>query len=204
MSRQAAEHALKFMINPEVEGGVRVLFVRDTEILELIHNTPWIAHSLAQFDFETARVENGPPEPVRLASGEPMEMVAGDAAGGAFMLVGKADPWPVVYVGSEGEGGLIAHSLRDALALVVGLSSIHDAMCFPAGEAGGARLREWLERADAELRADWSEIDDERARLRAALGLPEPWGLLEGMQAAQSDEAYRPINEEDEPFESML
>lgn len=89
-------------------------------LLEQIRNTPWIADLLAQFDFDLERVINGPCEPVRLPDGGALEMIAGDAGGGAFLLADPVDgDRPVVYAGSEGEGGLIAPGLREALALVV-------------------------------------------------------------------------------------
>jgi hypothetical protein len=154
---------------------------------------------LRDFDFDLERTANGPVEPVRLESGEPLEMVAGDAAGGAFMLVGTGDPHPVVYVGSEGTGGLIATGLRDALALVVGLSSIHDATAFEYG----ADLRASLAAADAELREDWPDLDADRQRLREALDLPDAHGLLEALHRAAADERFRPINAEGDRFDSM-
>jgi hypothetical protein len=92
---------------------------------------------LALFDFDVARATEGPIEPVTLPGGEPLEAVAGDASGGSFLLIGEGAARPVLYVGSEGEGGLIATSLREALALIVGVSSLHDATAFPIHEDGG-------------------------------------------------------------------
>ncbi|MEV0729875.1 hypothetical protein [Polymorphospora sp. NPDC050346] len=178
--------------------------MRDDELLGLIRDTPWIAELLADFDFDTGRVENGPPEPVRLPNGAPLEMVAGDASGGAFLLAGTGDRRPVVYAGSEGQGGLVAAGLRDALALVVGLPSIHDALGVPVGEDGGRKLRAWLAEADDEIREDLPDLDADRARLRAALDLPEADGLLEALHAAAADEAYRPVSDRGDRYESML
>ncbi|WP_157408500.1 hypothetical protein [Actinoplanes sp. N902-109] len=78
---------------------------------------------------------------------------------------------PVLYVGSEGEGGLIATNLRDALALIVGVSSLQDATPFPIDD-GGRRLLDFLARTDDEIREVWPELDDDRDRVRLALGLP--------------------------------
>ena len=176
----------------------------DLDLLDLIRATGWIADLLAEFDFDIARVVNGPPEPVRLPGGEPLEMVAGDAAGGAFLLVGAGRNRPVLYVGSEGEGGLVATNLRDALALVVGLPSLHDATAIPFDEDAGAPLRTWLAAADKEIRQEWSTLDDDRARLREALDLPAASGLLAALQAAAADERYRPVSEHGDRYESML
>lgn len=179
--------------------------MRDVDLLKLIQETPWIADLLARFDFDLARVVNGPVEPVHLANGEPLEMIAGDASGGAFMLTGTdGEMRPVVYVGSEGEGGLIATGLRDALALVVGLSSLHDAVAIPLADNAGVLLRTGLAQADDEIRQDWPELDADRARLREALDLPTADSLLESLQAAAADDDYRPVNDNGDEYESML
>lgn len=175
----------------------------DRELLRLIRSEAWISELLVWFDFDLDRAANGPAEVVHLPGGEPLEMVAGDASGGAFLLVGSPDrDRPVVYAGSEGEGGLIAPDLRTALALVVGLSSIHDATSMPLGD--GVRLREWLRHVDDEIRDDRPGLDGNRARLREALGLPEADGLLEMLHAAAADERYRPVSEHGDVYDSML
>lgn len=179
--------------------------MRDEDLLGLIRDTPWIAELLDRFDFDLDRVVNGPPEPVQLPGGVPLEMVAGDASGGAYLLAGAAGAnRPVVYVSSEGQGGLIAADLRTALALVVGLSSIHDAFSVPVDADGGRALRTWLARTDDEVREDLPELDTDRARLREALDLPAADGLLEALHAAAADEAYRPVSEAGDEYESML
>lgn len=181
----------------------------DRALLDQILTTPWIAELLAEFDFDVSRVANGPVEQVHLAGGESLEMVAGDGSGGAFMLVGSGAVGsgaqrPVVYVGSEGEGGLIATSLRDALALVVGLSSIHDATSKPFGEDGG-ELRAWLDEADEYIRDDWPQLDADRDRLREALDLPPADNeLLAALHRCAADEDHRPISDVGDRYSSML
>lgn len=176
----------------------------DAALLRLIRDTPWIADLLVEFDFDLDRAADGPVEPVHLANGEPLEMIAGDAAGGAFMLAGSGDRRPVVYVGSEGEGGLISTSLHDALALVVGLPSLCDATAVPFDDDGGERLRTWLAKADDEIREDRPELDTERQRLREALDLPAADGLLEALHRAAADEDHRPISDAGDRYQSML
>jgi hypothetical protein len=179
--------------------------VTDQELLDMIHGTPWIADLLTLFDFEIARAADGPIEPVTLPGGEQLETIAGDGSGGSFLLVGAATARPVLYVGSEGEGGLVATNLRDALALVVGVSSLHDATTFPVDEDGGWLLRDFLVRTDDEIREDWPELDDDRDRLRETLDLPPvDVALLRSLQSAAADIAYRPINEQGNRFRPML
>lgn len=130
-------------------------------------------------------------------------MIAGDASGGAFMLVGSGSRRPVVYVGSEGEGGLIATGLRDALALVVGLPTLHDAMTVSLRD-DGEWLRASLAEEDEGLREEWPELDADRLRLREALGLPTADGLLEMLHRAAADEDYRPISDAGDRYSSMV
>ena len=131
-------------------------------------------------------------------------MIAGDAGGGAFLLApSTGDSWPLVYAGSEGSGGLIADNLRDGLALVVGLSSIQDAMSRPYHPDHGATLRAWLAKADEEIRQYWPGLDDARARLREALELPPADGLLAALQEAAADVRFLPVSEHGS-YESLL
>jgi len=177
----------------------------DDDLLRQIRETRWIADLLVDFDFDLGRVANGPAESVHLAEGGALEMIAGDAAGGAFMLAGAVDGRrPVVYAGSEGSGGLIAAGLREALALVVGLSSIHDATTVPIDGDGGRRLRELLAETDTEIREDWPSLDADRARLREALQLGEADALLESLHTAAADDRYRPVSDRGDVYESML
>ncbi|GIE81823.1 hypothetical protein Aph02nite_77730 [Actinoplanes philippinensis] len=177
----------------------------DRRLLDTIHSTPWISDLLTLFDFEVARAADGTIEPVTLASGEPLEAVAGDSTGGCFLLVGTGDARPVLYVGSEGEGGLVAGSLRDALALVVGVSSLHDATTFPAEQNDGRDLRTFLDRADEEIRDNQPDLDTNRDLLRGALGLPSVDDtLLRALQAAAADFGYRPLNGRGDHLRPML
>jgi hypothetical protein len=179
--------------------------VTDRELLDMIHGTPWIADLLTHFDFEVARAADGPIEPVTLPGSEPMEAIAGDASGGCFLLVGTGVVRPVLYIGSEGEGGLVATSLRDALSLVVSVSSLHDATAFPIDQDGGRALRAFLARADDEIREDRPELNDDRDRLREALGLsPADDALLRSLQTAAADIGYRPINDRGDRLRPML
>lgn len=177
----------------------------DLELLDIIRGTPWVDDLLTLFDFEVARAADGPVEPVTLPGGEPLEVIAGDGSGGSFLLVGTGEARPVLYVGSEGEGGLVATSLRDALTLVVGVSSLHDATTFPVDEDGGRALLAFLARTDDEIRADRPGFDDDRARLREALALPRAGlELLRSLQAAAADTGYRPVNADGDRLRPML
>ena len=174
--------------------------IRVIDLLAQIRATPWLAALLAsRFDFDLTRVD--PVEPVHLASGDALEPIAGDASGGTFL---RTPAGAVVYAGSEGVGGLIASNLREALALVVGLPSLHDALARPYDDG----LRAYLARCDDEIRRDDEALgrptlDDARARVRDALDLPPAEDVLAGLHAGAVDETYRPISEHG-PYDPML
>ncbi|MBV1853119.1 hypothetical protein [Catellatospora tritici] len=171
-----------------------------TDLLARIHATPGLAELLAwRFDFDLTRTDSV--EQVHLAGGEPLTPIAGDASGGTFLLTPSG---AVVYAGSEGEGGLVAHSLRDALALRVGLPSLHDALALPLGDELLRSLAEADDfiREDDAMDPDGQTLDEARAHARQALDLPHADGLLAALHAAAADEAYRPISEHG-PYEPM-
>jgi hypothetical protein len=168
--------------------------VRDDEILAAARHDPALRKLLRDLDFDLDRVENGPVEQVRFPGGPGWEMIAGDASGGAFLRLADGG---IAYVGSEGEGGLIASGLRDALALIAGVSSIHDALSQPYGPALLASLAD----ADDEIRADRPTLDADRARVREAFGLPA--ADLEGLHRAAADDRYRPVSDAGDEYESM-
>lgn len=142
----------------------------DPDILQAIRQDPQLADLLAQVcEFDLARGEHG--EPVRLSSGQPLEGVAGDFAGGTFFLCGAPQSTrPVLYASSEGQAGLIGRSLTEALQIMVGLPSWWDCLKF----AGGGDLTV-MEATAAHLKRDQlkdqPEIADQRTQVATALSL---------------------------------
>lgn len=163
-------------------------------LLEQIRQDPRLAEQLAvHFDFDVTSLD--PVEEVWLADGVRLTPIAGDSAGGTFL---QTPSGAVVYAGSEGEGGLIAHTLRDALGLVVGLPSLHDALSRPLGDD----LTAWLASCDDEIREDFPELDATRTEVREALDLPAVDTLVAALHAAAADVSFRPIGEHG-PYDSM-
>ncbi|WP_037911175.1 hypothetical protein [Actinacidiphila yeochonensis] len=101
-------------------------------LLSLVQNAPEIGLLLrSSFHFDIGRKHHG--EGMRLASGAPLEPIAGESAGGAYFLCAEQDGRrPVVFASSEGEGGLIADDLADALEIIIGLEW-HDCLSFSGG-----------------------------------------------------------------------
>lgn len=178
----------------------------DDEILDLVRRTPWLDGLLARCEFELARAAHGPVEPIRLAGGEPLEMIAGDGGGGAYLSVGTPGPVrPVVYASSEGRGGKIADSLSAALALVAGVPGhVSEATCHRLDDGGGELLA-YLSRVEADEHDYWPEAADARARIRQALDLPPlDDAMLRALHAADADERYRPFSADGDRYDPLV
>ncbi|MGW2648453.1 hypothetical protein ACWC2T_26845 [Streptomyces sp. NPDC001393] len=139
-------------------------------LLALIRDTPDVADLLhSSFEFGISCNEHG--EAVRAASGASLEAIAGDWAGGTFFLCRDEDGRrPVMYASSEGQGGLIADDLKQALEIITGLAVWQDCLKF----SGGGRL-EAMEAAAVLLEkdrvSDEPAIVEHRAQVAAALSL---------------------------------
>ncbi|MGP4085308.1 hypothetical protein [Streptomyces sp. KR55] len=120
------------------------------------------------FNFDLARADHDHVEPVRLASGGPLEAVAGDDTGGTYFVCADGS---VLYADSEGSAGIIGSSVDEALEILIGLPGWHDYMDL-SPEDGEKTILGRIAEIEDEIREDYS-IDAERAELRAALGLPE-------------------------------
>jgi len=121
----------------------------------------------SSFGFDIARKRYG--DGLRLASGAPLEPIAGEFAGGAYFLCPEEDNRrPVVFASSEGEGGLITDDLPSALEIVIGLGW-QDCLSFSGG--GDVEVMQvsaqHIERC---VTRDNPEIAEDRARV-AALSL---------------------------------
>jgi hypothetical protein len=138
-------------------------------LLDLMQNTPDI-HKLLQssFGFDIGRKRCG--DGLRLASGAPLEPIAGEFAGGAYLLCAEEDGRrPVVFASSEGEGGLIADDLTDALEIIVGLAW-QDCLRFSGG--GDVDVMQVCARhLERFLARDNPDLAKERAQVAAALSL---------------------------------
>jgi hypothetical protein len=104
-----------------------------SDLLSLIRQDERLATLLrASFDFDVSRVDRS--EAVQLSSGQQLESVAGDFTGGRFYLCGRLGlERPVLYASSEGQAGLIANNLRDALEIIVELPYWRDCLTYSGG-----------------------------------------------------------------------
>lgn len=134
------------------------------DALRTLRQNPRLADLAAfPFDFDLSRAEHG--EPVRLASGAPIEAVAGDGAGGTYFVCAGG---PMLYADSEGRAGIIGSTADEALQVVLGLPCWFDFVDLSPGD--GAEVI--LARAAQALRED-DRFEAARAELRAALGFPD-------------------------------
>ncbi|MBA4860580.1 hypothetical protein H1V43_04135 [Streptomyces sp. PSKA54] len=139
----------------------------DRRLLDLLRQGPRLAELAAfPFDFDLCRADHG--EDVRLASGAPLEGIAGDDTGGTYFLCGDGG---VLYADSEGHAGLIAESLADTLELVTGLPGWRDHLHLQP-ETGEEELSAAALEGEDSIRASYAPyLDAHRDELLTALGL---------------------------------
>ncbi|WP_045305373.1 hypothetical protein [Saccharothrix sp. ST-888] len=137
--------------------------------LQLLRRRPDLAELAAYpFNVDIARDEHG--EAVRLASGTALEAVAGDDTGGTFFLCEGGE---VLYAGSEGEAGLIADSVDEALEVLIGLPGWHDYTGLDP-HADDNTLAAAAAETEDDLREYYGpDLDADRSALLTALGLRE-------------------------------
>ena len=102
------------------------------DLLQRIDEDRGLAALLAEvFEFDVMR--KAAADSPRLASGLPLESIAGDFTGGKFYLCGNAGSVrPVLYASSDGDAGVVATDLREALALIVGFPYWRDCLGYSA------------------------------------------------------------------------
>ncbi|MGW4822669.1 hypothetical protein ACWEP4_27675 [Streptomyces sp. NPDC004227] len=139
----------------------------DLRLLDLLRQSPRLGELAAfPFDFDLCRADHG--EDVRLASGAPLEGIAGDDTGGTYFLHGDGG---VLYADSEGHAGLIAENLADALELVTDLPGWRDHLHLPP-ETGEEELSAAALEVEDSIRAAYApSLDSCRDELLTALGL---------------------------------
>ncbi|WP_326586017.1 hypothetical protein [Streptomyces sp. NBC_01294] len=138
-------------------------------LLDLIRNTPEIDLLLrTSFSFDIGRKYHG--DELRLASGAPLEPIAGESAGGAYFLCAEQDGRrPLVFASSEGEGGLIADDLAGGLEIIIGMAW-QDCLGFSGG--GDVEVMQVsAQHLERSLARHNPEITEERARVASALSL---------------------------------
>lgn len=151
------------------------------------------------FDFDIARLD--PVEPVRLASGGELRVIAGDASGGTFFLCGNG---PVLYASSEGTAGILAADPAAAVRLVVGVPTWQDVVAH-AGDVDAMRVS--FESSYAELQEEEPDIDRLRSEVAAELELGEtPVGdLLAALNVCLTEVSpgYVLLNEEGGEYDPL-
>jgi hypothetical protein len=125
---------------------------------------------------------------------EPLQIIAGDGAGGRFCLCDRAgdDGRALLYVTSEGQAGTIAPNLAEGMQMMIALPYWRDCLHF----SGGGDLDQ-MRRAQAILERDLRRtrpgIDALRQELYLGLGLDEPVSPLEGLHRAVREGTSRRV-----------
>ncbi|WP_395298366.1 hypothetical protein ACF9IK_36575 [Kitasatospora hibisci] len=139
----------------------------DHRALRVLRENPELARLAADpFNLDLDRTEHV--EPVRLASGGPLTAIAGDDTGGTYF---RCPDGAILYAGSEGEAGLIADSLDEALETLIGLPCWHDHVLLDPA-ATDAELAAEIADSEEELAEYYGpDLDADRDALFTALGL---------------------------------
>ncbi|MFF5480213.1 hypothetical protein ACFY5C_23130 [Streptomyces sp. NPDC012935] len=131
--------------------------------LRVLRNNPCLAELAAHlFNFDIGRAAHGHVEEVRLASGGPLDAVAGDDTGGTYFVCADGS---MLYADSEGSAGIVGSSVDEALEIMIGLEEEED------GDEGHDE-----EEGAGDVGAEPSrsrDLEVARTELRAALGFPE-------------------------------
>jgi hypothetical protein len=124
-------------------------------------------------DFQ--RIDEAPPGWFRLASGEPLKVVARDGAGGRFCLLPRsATPAEgLLYVSSEGQAGVIAASLAEGLQMMIALPCWRDSLKFSRG-GDLDEMRKVQARQEVDLQNRRYDLESVRKKLYRAFGLAAP------------------------------
>ncbi|MFE5888208.1 hypothetical protein ACFQ6E_04670 [Streptomyces sp. NPDC056462] len=131
--------------------------------LRVLRKNPRLAELAAYpFNFDIGRAAHGHVEEVRLASGGPLDIVAGDDTGGTYFVCADGS---MLYADSEGSAGIVGSSVDEALEIMIGLEEAEDD---DEEEFDG----EDDDRDGAE-RSRLPRLEAARTELRAALGFPE-------------------------------
>lgn len=112
------------------------------------------------FDFDIDRAAHGHVEEVRLASGGPLDIVAGDAGGGTYFVCADGS---MLYADSEGSAGIIGSSVDEALEIMIGLAEAEE----------DKEEEEEEDQENEEVPRGRGGLEEARAELRTALGFPE-------------------------------
>ncbi|MET7933323.1 hypothetical protein [Streptomyces sp. NPDC005322] len=185
---------------------------RARTLLDRLRNDPRAAELATHpFDFDVDTGDHHV-EPVRLASGAPLEGIAGDAGGGTYFLCGDdgGEDRPVLFADSEGSAGVIGTNLTEALQLMIGLPCWDEALYRErqlGRELDEPELEALRAADDAEFIEDL-ELEDfpgMRAELLQRLGLaplPPLTRLLErGRAAVALDPDHVLLNEEGDAYQ---
>ncbi|MEU4836261.1 hypothetical protein [Streptosporangium sp. NPDC023615] len=172
-------------------------------LLDLIHRTPAATELLTwPFDFDVSRTD--PVEVVRLESGEALEAVAGDGAGGTFFLCGEAaGERPVLYADSEGQAGLIGRNLTVALQLIVRIPYWRD--CLGCVSDGLEAMQSVIPKLEQEYGDNGIDLDACRTSLAGllALHLPPAANVLTHLLEAVTLPGFILLNEQEDAYEAI-
>lgn len=180
--------------------------MRPDDLVSVLGKHPEVTDLLERvFGFDVSRGSDAASLETR--SGLALQTVAGDSAGGTFLLCCSSHTGrPVLYVSSEGQAGLIARNLLEALELIVGLPCWQDCLTFSGG-GDLAVMTTAAERSLKDLAERNPEIGSQQAKVAAklSLALQEPAVLLMRLHSAvSSTEPDHVVSDEEGGYETLF
>jgi hypothetical protein len=172
-------------------------------LLDLIHRTPAVTELLTwPFDFDASRTDHV--EVVKPASGDALEAVADDGAGGTFFLCGDAaGQRPVLYADPEGQSGLIGRDLTTAIQLIARVPYWRD--CLARASGGLEAMRSVIPELEREYGDDGIDFDTCRAPVAGllTLDLPPTADVLAGLLETVTLPGFVLLNEWGDAYGSI-
>jgi hypothetical protein len=144
----------------------------ESNLLEALRTSPVTKRTL-EYDFDFVPVAGATKSALFLGCGSAgYEIIATDASGGEFVLcdAGALPARPMLYASSEGQTGVIAHSLKSGLSTIIDLPYWQDCLKFSGG-GQVAEMRRVIPLAEVDLLTDSPQIESSRHALWAILGL---------------------------------
>ena len=135
------------------------------------------------------------------------QSIAQDGTGGIYLFVGdgEGEDRSVLFVSSEGQAGLIAATLAEALQLIIALPYWRDCLKFSVGGnlEEMQRVVPYLER---EIHEDTPDIDTVRKKLFQELNLVEPVSALEKLHDHLLDDSisFQVLGKDGSPFSDLF
>ncbi|MBM7662809.1 hypothetical protein JOC85_003620 [Bacillus mesophilus] len=138
-----------------------------------IYEDPEITQVLTDyFDFELLAVPSYNTESYFFKVDDTAKVIAQDASGGTFAMVGNGveNSLPIIYINSEGQAGKVGSNFREFISLMISCPNWKDLLKF-SGNGQIAEMVKALPFLKGEMLEDYPEIEDVKESLKSELSI---------------------------------